>query len=97
MKYIILILLSNNEHKIPKKFNISKLDNSEIKIINIYNHLIIFETFINNYNNFVKTDNVNDNYDNCVKYLYYIEQFSVANVYNSDKDINEKILTDEDN
>ena len=87
---------SNNKHKIPKKFNISKLDNSEIKIINIYNHLIIFETFINNYDNFIKTDNTNDNYDNCVKYLYYVEQFSVANVYNSDKDISEKILTDEE-
>ena len=86
---------NKNKHKIPKKFDISKLDNSEIKIINIYNHLIILETFINNYDDFINTENINDNYDNCVKYLYYIEQFTVANVYNSDKDISEKILTNE--
>lgn len=80
----------------PNKYNINKQDKPDIKILELFNYLIIFETFIANYDKILVTENDNDNYDNCVKYFYHLENLLALRILDSEKNIYIDLFDDND-
>lgn len=83
-----------NYDNFAKKFNINKLEDDNIRIIDIFNHLIIFDYFYKHITTIISDDNTENNYDNCVKYLYYFENFASLKYLNSEINTYVNILSD---
>ena len=83
-----------NYDNFAKKFNINKLEDDNIRVIDIFNHLIIFDYFYKHITTIISDDNTENNYDNCVKYLYYFENFASLKYLNSEINTYVNILSD---
>lgn len=90
--------LNGSFDNFPKDFNINKLDEDDIRIIEIFNHFIIFEYFYTNISNIISNNinNTGDNYDNCVKYFYYFESFASLKYLNSESNSYVNVLNEQD-
>lgn len=88
--------LNGNFDNFPKDYNINKLDEDDIRIIEIFNHFIIFEYFYTNISNIISNNNTDDNYDNCVKYFYYFESFASLKYLNSESNSYVNVLNEQD-
>ena len=90
--------LNGSFDNFPKDFNINKLDEDDIRIIEIFNHFIIFEYFYTNISNIISNNinNTGDNYDNCVKYFYYFESFASLKYLNSESNSYVNVLNQQD-
>ena len=80
----------------PNKYNINKQDKPDIKILELFNYSIIFETFIANYDGILVNNSDSDNYDNCVKYFYHLENFLASRILDSEKNTYIDLFDDKD-
>ena len=82
--------------KTLNKYNINKQDKPDIKILELFEYLGIFETFIANYDKILVNNSDSGNYDNCVKYFYHLENFLASRILDSEKNTYIDLFDDKD-
>lgn len=71
------------DNQIPKHYNINKVGDNELRILEVYNHLIIFDNFYDFIQNNSQENKIFD-YDEFVKYYYFFEKFTTLMIFDSD-------------